>query len=218
MRSIAARHSDLERSAQTSKQADRGNDPDLGKEPDFSFLPKPLTTQCRSLIEGYHALHGHSCLPDMLWKSGLKEFIEAHHECRQLLRTASTTRSAKKSNESFMAIAKIILSLEILASNFSGWSTIYPDAGLKAHALLLANQQSGQMPLMDFYLYQSKYVTTAARGPLLPSPRRQFGDADMDMETAFGATQSDEPRSGCAATDQPAPAGQSPGGTAALPT
>ena len=47
--------------------------------PDFSFLPKSLTVQCRSLIESYHELHGYACLPDMLWKSRLGPFIETHH-------------------------------------------------------------------------------------------------------------------------------------------
>src|SRR5258708_35099533 len=86
---------------------------------DFSFLPKSLTTQCQSLIESYHELHGYACLPDILWKSGLGPLIETHREFKQLLRRASTTRSAKKSNEGFVRIATTILSLEILASRFA---------------------------------------------------------------------------------------------------
>ena len=86
---------------------------------DLSFLPKTLTTQCQSLIESYHELHGYACLPDILWKARLRPFIEAHLEFKLLLRKASTTRSALKSNESFVRIATAILSLEILASSFS---------------------------------------------------------------------------------------------------
>src|ERR1700733_12338642 len=103
---------------------------------DFSFLPKSLTVQCQSLIGSYHELHGYACLPDILWKARLGHFIEAHQEFRQLLRKASTTRSAKKSNEGFVLIATTILSLEILASSFAGWSAIYPEAGLLARAIL----------------------------------------------------------------------------------
>src|ERR1700687_124246 len=117
---------------------------------DFSFLPKTLTMQCQSLIESYHELHGYACLPDMLWKSRLGPLIESHREFRQLLRKASTTRSAKKSNEGFVRIASTILSLEILASSFAGWSAIYPDAGLTAHALLKRNARGPHTPLMDF--------------------------------------------------------------------
>jgi len=65
---------------------------------DFSFLPKSLIEQCQSLIESFHELHGYACLPDILWKARLGPFIETHREFRQLLRKASTTRSAKKSN------------------------------------------------------------------------------------------------------------------------
>jgi hypothetical protein len=93
---------------------------------DLNFLPKSLTAQCQSLIESYHELHGYACLPNMLWKARLGRFIQAHRELRQLLRKASTTRSAKKANEGFVRIATTILSLEILASSFAGWSAIYP--------------------------------------------------------------------------------------------
>jgi hypothetical protein len=90
---------------------------DKVESPDFSFLPNSLTGQCRSLIESYHELHGYACLPDILWKARLGPFIEAHRELRHLLREVSTTRSAKKSNEGFVRIATLLMSLEILASS-----------------------------------------------------------------------------------------------------
>lgn len=140
---------------------------------DLGFLPAGLTTQCQSLIGSYHELHGYACLPDILWKARLRQFIEAHLEFRLLLRKASTTRSAKKSNECFVRIAAAILSLEILASSFSGWSTIYPDAAAMAHAILLRHAHSPHMPLMEFYLYPPKYISSAAIAALaLPAGRR----------------------------------------------
>jgi hypothetical protein len=146
---------------------------------DLSFLPKSLTAQCRSLIESYHELHGYTCLPDILWKARLGPFIEKHREFRQLLRKASTTRSAKKSNEGFVRIASTILSLEILASSFAGWSAIYPDAGLMAAAILKRAARSPHMPLMEFYLYPPKYISSAAIATLVPPPNRQPGDAEL---------------------------------------
>ena len=62
---------------------------------DLSFFPKNLSAQCQGLIESYHELHGYACLPDILWKARLGQFIQTHQEFRQLLRKASTTRSAK---------------------------------------------------------------------------------------------------------------------------
>jgi len=137
---------------------------------DLGFLPGHLTRQCRSLIESYHEVHGYACLPDMLWKSRLGPFIEKHHELRHLLRKASTTRSAKKSNEGFVSIATTILSLEILASSFAGWGAIYPDAGDAARAILKRTARGQQMPLMDFYLYPPKYLSSAAVATLKPPP------------------------------------------------
>ena len=146
--------------------------------PDFSFLPNSLTAQCRSLIESYHELHGYTCLPDILWKARLGPFIEAHRELRHLLRKASTTRSAKKSNEGFVRIATLLMSLEILASSFAGWSAIYPQAASRAQAILMRNAHSPHMPLMEFYLYPPRYLSAAAIATLTPPANGQSGQAE----------------------------------------
>ena len=148
-------------------------------EVDLSFLPKNLTGQCRSLIESYHEVHGFASLPDMLWKSRLGPFIEKQPELRQFLRKASTTRSAKKANEGFVRIATEILSLEILASSFAGWSAIYPGPGEKARAILKRNARSSHMPLMEFYLYPPKYISTAAIATLAPPAASPTGEAQL---------------------------------------
>src|SRR5579871_1385806 len=105
----------------------------------FSFVPPTLTARCQALIESFHEMHGYACLPDIMWKAGLGPFIEAHSELRDLLKKASTTRSAKKSNACFVRIATNILSLEILANHFAGWNAIYPDAATNAQAILKRN-------------------------------------------------------------------------------
>lgn len=146
---------------------------------DLSFLPNSLTTQCRSLIESYHALHGYACLPDILWKARLGPFIETNAEFRQLLKKASTTRSAKKSNQGFAQIATALLSLEILASSFAGWSAIYPEAASLAQAILKRHAHGTHMPLMEFYLYPPKYISAAAVATLAPPASRQPGEAEL---------------------------------------
>jgi hypothetical protein len=146
---------------------------------DLGFLPKALTGQCRSLIESYHEVHGFACLPDMLWKSRLGPFIQKQRELRQFLRKASTTRSAKKSNEGFVRIATAILSLEILASSFAGWGAIYPEAAEAARTILRRNARGPQMPLMEFYLYPPKYISSAAIATLAPPLGRPSDEADL---------------------------------------
>ena len=148
-------------------------------EVDLSFLPKNLTGQCRSLIESYHEVHGFACLPDILWKSRLGPFIEKQPELRQFLRKASTTRSAKKANDGFVRIATEILSLEILASSFAGWSAIYPEPGEKARAILKRNARTAHMPLMEFYLYPPKYISTAAIATLAPPAASPTGEVQL---------------------------------------
>jgi hypothetical protein len=146
---------------------------------DFGFLPGTLTKQCKSLIESYHDLHGFACLPDILWKSRLGPFIEKHRELRRCLKKASTTRSAKKSHNGFVQIATTILSLEILASSFAGWGAIFPEAADVASAILKRNGRGQHMPLMEFYLYPPKYISSAAIATLAPPPSRQPADAGL---------------------------------------
>lgn len=134
---------------------------------DLQFVPASLAKQCRNLIESYHSIHGYAALPDLLWKSGLGPFIEAHPELRQLLKTASTSRSAKKSNDGFVKIATAILSFEILASSFAGWAARYPEAGHIACSLLQPQASTQQMPLMAFYLYPPRPIAAAT---LVPTP------------------------------------------------
>jgi len=135
---------------------------------DFSFLPKNLVSQCQVLIESFHDLHGYSCLPDILWKARLGPFIEAHALLRQVLRKASMTRSAKKSSAGFVSIATTILSLEILASRFAGWSNIYPREATTSREILNAAARGPQNSLIEFYLYPPKYLNSAAIAALAP--------------------------------------------------
>lgn len=147
---------------------------------DLNFLPGNLTRQCRSLIESYHDVHGYACLPDILWKSRLGPFIEKHSELRQFLRKASTTRSAKKANDGFVRIATTILALEILASSFAGWGALYPEAADGARAILKRTARGTHLPLMEFYLYPPKYMSSAAIATLAPPPvERQKGEAEV---------------------------------------
>jgi len=149
----------------------------LSENVDFGFLPKSLISQCQALIESFHELHGYPCLPDILWKAGLGPFIETQSQFRQLLRKASTTRSAKKANEGFVRIATTILSLEILASRFAGWSNVYPIEASRSRAILKASALGPHAPLIEFYLYPPKYLNSAAIAAL--SPPRNAGDGDI---------------------------------------
>jgi hypothetical protein len=151
---------------------------DSNGSPDFGFLPQNLRNQCRSLIESYHGLHGYSCLPDILWKAGLGPFIETHREFRLLLKKASTTRSAKKSNDGFTQIATTLLSLEILASNFAGWSTIYPQAASTAKSILKRHARLSSTPLMESYLYPPKYPSSAAIATLAAPTRYEVAGTE----------------------------------------
>ena len=86
---------------------------------------------------------------------------------------ANDSRSGRKSNEGFARIATKILSLEILASRFAGWSAIYPEAGSMAQAILKRNAPGPHMPLMEFYLYPPIYIGSAAIATLAPPPSKQ---------------------------------------------
>lgn len=165
-------------------RAERADASAHGETFDLAFLPDDLTRQCRSLIESYHDVHGFASLPNMLWQFRMGPLIERHAELRQRLRRASTTRSAKKANEGFVQIATTILSLEILASSFAGWSAVYPEAGETARNILQRSAHGPHMPLMDFYLYPPKQISAAAVAALaLP-----YGRTAVDARTCRAST------------------------------
>ena len=77
--------------------------------------PVPTDVQARILDAAIRAPSGGNqqnwrflLVDDPVVKARLGPFIETHHELRQLLRKASTTRSAKKSNEGFVQIVQIL--------------------------------------------------------------------------------------------------------------
>lgn len=149
---------------------------------DLGLLPKDLTAQCRSLIEGRHKVHGYASLPDILWKSCYGSFIETHRELRPLLRQASMTRSTKKSNAGFVRIAATILALEVLASGLADWGAFHPQAARLARAILKKNATDRHMPLMEIYLRPPKYPGSAALATLAPPTRRPALGADLYLQ------------------------------------
>jgi hypothetical protein len=167
----------MDQAAQAAR-ASGGMHSDNNGSPDFGFLPQNLRTQCRSLIESYHDLHGYGCLPDILWKAGLGPFIETHREFRKLLKKASTTRSAKKSNDGFAQIATTLLSLEILASNFAGWGTVYPHAAFTSKSILKRYTRLSSTALMESYLYPPKHLSSAAIATLALPTKHEAAEAE----------------------------------------
>ena len=162
IRSTRDRTMEFTNSASSSKGASRGRTETF----DLGALPPTLAAQCRGLIESYHEIHGYGCLPNMLWRADLGDFIKKHPCLRQILRKASTTRSAKVANKGFVEIATAILSLEILASDFASWSTMFPEAKSMANALL--RMRSARMFLMEHYLYPPKHINPAVLAALAP--------------------------------------------------
>ena len=179
----------MDAKADSANGSGRVQDTSETEKVDFGFLPKSLVSQCQVLIESFHALHGYSCLPDILWKAGLGPFIETHAQLRLLLRKSSTTRSAKKSNAGFLRIAATILSLEILASRFAGWSNIYPREATKSREILKTIARGLQNPLIEFYLYPPKHLNSAAIATLAP-PRNASDNEiyDAPIEEAGRST------------------------------
>jgi hypothetical protein len=94
----------------------------------FRFVPRELASRCRQLIESYHAIYGYVGLPDMLWLSHARDVIENHRDLMRVFTRASKARGTKRANASFLLIATTIVSLEVLARDFSGWGKRFPAA------------------------------------------------------------------------------------------
>jgi hypothetical protein len=141
-------------------------------ESNFSFLPADLSGKCRALIESFHTMHGFAGLPDMLWLSEARGIIESDRDLTLAFTRACRSRGAKRANDSFIAIAVIVMSLEALSDDFAGWGKRFPNA--KSQAENLVSERPGQRTrLMDLYLYPSltvrREIADALVAPALPS-------------------------------------------------
>jgi hypothetical protein len=52
-------------------------------------------------------------------------------------------------------IAKVILAMEVLSSDFAGWGTRFPNAKQQAEIILRAAPFTSGLCMMDYYLYRS---------------------------------------------------------------
>jgi len=165
-----------------------------GAHVDFRFLPKELAERSRQLIESYHDLNGYAKLADLLWHAEDREFISRHRELAPVFRKASVARSAKKAQQGYVLIATILLSLELLASDFAGWGKRFPSAKRKADLILREHLPNSCSWLTDFYLYHWRRTMdqtiletisppAAARQP--PADRIVASDALHGRSTAW---------------------------------
>jgi hypothetical protein len=107
------------------------------------------------MIESYHAKEGYACLADMLWRSNARHIIERNRDLTQIFKGASKSKSAKRSDESLLYLATVVVSLEVLARNLMGWGQQFPAAQHDAEEILSEPLIHGRPWLMDVYLYPS---------------------------------------------------------------
>jgi hypothetical protein len=149
---------------QASRDTPQKADPAAALSASFRFIPRELATKCRRLIESYHAIYGYVGLPDMLWLSDARDIIERDRELTRIFKRAARSRAAKRANDSFLHIATTIVSLEVLARDFSGWGKRFPAAKGEAEKILGRLPQLRRTWLMDLYFFPPVGV------------RREFGD------------------------------------------
>ena len=119
----------------------------------FCFVPRELAMKCRQLIESYHALYGYVGLADMLGLADARDIIECDRDLARIFKKASKTRAAKRANDSLLLIAITILSVELLARDFSGWGKRFPAAKREAEKVLNDLPRLPRTWLMDLYLF-----------------------------------------------------------------
>jgi hypothetical protein len=137
----------------------------------FRFIPRELAIKCRRLIESYHAIYGYVSLPDMLWRlSDARDIIEHDRELTRMFSRAARSRAAKRANDSLRQIATTIVSIEVLARDFSGWGKRFPAAKGEADKMLAGSPLARRAWLMDLYLFRQTDV------------RRVVGDSDLPAD------------------------------------
>ena len=89
----------------------------------------------------------------MLWLSDARDVIECHRDLTRIFKKASKAQAARRANNSFLLIATTIVSIEVLARDFSGWGKQFPAAKREAEKVLGGLPQLRRTWLMDLYLF-----------------------------------------------------------------
>jgi hypothetical protein len=160
----------VEAPKQTATDVAPAADTGAALSPSFRFVPRELASKCRQLIESYHAIYGYVGLPDMLWLSDARDIIECHRDLTRIFKKAAKARAAKRANDSFLLIATTIVSLEVLARDFSGWGKRFPAAKREAERVLGDLPQLRRTWLMDLYLFPPLGVRREFADGLTVSP------------------------------------------------
>lgn len=136
---------------------------------EFGFVPIDLIRKCGRLIHVHHTMRGYSSLPDELWTNDIREFIESYRSLQLVLKRAAPARSAKTANECYALIATVILSLEMLASDFAGWGARCPRARRTAIERVAQFFPTRRSRLMDVYLPPRLNISTDMLEAMAPS-------------------------------------------------
>ena len=84
---------------------------------------------------------------------GSRDIIERDRELTRLFTRAARSRAAKRANDHFLQIATVIVSLEVLTRDFSGWGKRFPTAKQEAEKVLERLPQLRRIWLMDLYFF-----------------------------------------------------------------
>jgi hypothetical protein len=182
--------------AHTEAEPDTAHVADAGAAPgsSFRFIPRELAIKCRRLIESYHAIYGYVGLPDMLWLSDARDIIEQNRELTRIFTRAARSRAAKRANDSFLHIATTIVSLEVLARDFSGWGKRFPAAKREAEKVLGRLPHLRRAWLMDLYVFRPLGVRRELlRADVLPN-RNAHMSAMPPLPVTNHTRQGDSPK------------------------
>ena len=131
---------------------------------ELAFIPPRLLEQCVTIVQSYQVRNKDQSLPDMLWKARLGGLIETQTRLSRITREAAHSRSARLANDGFVQVAALILALEVLASDYVKWGTVYSEAQRLAETLL-RRAPGGRPWLIYQYIYSS---SNASLGQPMP--------------------------------------------------
>jgi hypothetical protein len=140
---------------------------------EFAFLPASLVGKCDRLIRAHHDAIGCSRLADILWNEETRKFIAAHQYLQSAWTKAARTRSAKVASGCYLLIASVTVSLEVLASDFAGWGSQFPQAKQKANDIVAEFFPTSRTRLLDMYLPALSQLAPDVLRSISPTRRRR---------------------------------------------
>jgi hypothetical protein len=119
---------------------------------EFEWIPDGLLRKWIVGVKGLHERDGWGSMPGIMWDRDTMTFAGCHKGTMEMLRGATKGWRPSKRREYGTYLISLVLAIECLGCDFTGWGTAHPDAKRQADEILDQFFVHNRTRLLDVYM------------------------------------------------------------------